>query len=144
MGSKIGTWLPLLQPANEWITAHRGRDAVHPVDSSAVSRLALQRARGVPGGSLAAKQGPTVLFCIPNGTKCILLEVVFGGARPCAGVAWFEVDREDVLHAKRSVLRSAGATFSAEEAPPPEGPAPLHPLRSTIIAGTRVPCMAAK
>ena len=31
-----------------------------------------------------------------------------------AGVAWFEVDRPDVLRAKHRVLASAGASFSSQ------------------------------
>ncbi len=31
----------------------------------------------------------------------------------CIGVAWFEVDRADVLAAKRTAMTSAGASFAA-------------------------------
>lgn len=34
-----------------------------------------------------------------------------GSMMCCAGIKWFEVDRADVLAAKRAELAAAGATF---------------------------------
>lgn len=47
------------------------------------------------------------------------------------GVAWFEVDRSDVLRAKRRLLERAGAAFAAEEGSVRAG----HPLCCSSWAG---------
>jgi hypothetical protein len=66
---------------------------------------------------LAAEQGPNVLFCMPNRTKCILLVSVMYANRPSASTHTIENSAvEPHLHAKHSRLDMAllgGASYWA-------------------------------
>ncbi len=49
-----------------------------------------------------------------------------------AGVKWFEIDRADVLRAKRETLEAAGASFEHDAAPDPTSDARVLPVQVSL------------